>query len=111
MTFQLTEPVLIIGLGGVGTKLAEKAKTPLNSDCLFISYDQNDLTEENSIKISTKSIINPSTQLIRGSALESSDDIKEQQQTPSSGQHGSRPSSTMQGARGRSCKAHICRCN
>ena len=50
MTFQLTEPVLIIGLGGVGTKLAEKAKTPLNSDCLFISYDQNDLTEENSIK-------------------------------------------------------------
>ena len=45
MTFQLTEPVLIIGLGGVGTRLAEKAKTSLNSDCLFISYDQNDLTE------------------------------------------------------------------
>ena len=77
MTFQLTEPVLIIGLGGVGTKLAEKAKTPLNSDCLLISYDQNDLNEENSIKISTKSVINPSTQLIRGSALESADDIKE----------------------------------
>jgi len=77
MTFQLTEPVLIIGLGGVGTKLAKKAKTPLNSDCLLISYDQNDLNEENSIKISTKSVINPSTQLIRGSALESADDIKE----------------------------------
>jgi len=77
MTFQLTEPVLIIGLGGVGTKLAEKAKKPLNSDCIFISYDQNDLTEENSIKISTKSVINPSTQLIRGSALESADKIKD----------------------------------
>ena len=77
MTFQLSEPVLIIGLGGVGAKLAENAKKPLNSDCLLISYDQNDLIEENSIKISTKSIINPSTQLIRGSALESSNDIKE----------------------------------
>jgi len=77
MTFQLIEPVLIIGLGGVGAKLAEKAKAPLNSDCLFISYDQNDLTKENSIKISTKSVINPSTQLIRGSALESSNEIKE----------------------------------
>ena len=77
MTFQLTEPVLIIGLGGVGAKLAYNAKKPLNSDCLFISYDQNDLTEENSIRISTKSVINPSTQLIRGSALESSDEIKE----------------------------------
>ena len=77
MTFQIIEPVLIIGLGGVGARLTEKAKTPLNSDCLLISYDQNDLTEENSIKISTKSVINPSTQLIRGSALESADDIKE----------------------------------
>jgi len=77
MTFQLTEPVLIIGLGGVGVNLAENAKKSLNSDCLLISYDQNDLTEENSIKISTKSVINPSTQLIRGSALEASDELKE----------------------------------
>ena len=77
MTFQLTEPILIIGLGGVGSKLVEKTKKLLNSDYLVISYDQNDLKEENSIKISTKSVINPSTQLIRGSTLESSDEIKE----------------------------------
>ena len=77
MTFQLTEPILIIGLGGVGANLGEKAKKLLNSDCLVISYDQNDLKEENSIKISSKSVINPSTQLIRGSTLESSDEIKE----------------------------------
>ena len=77
MTFQLTEPILIIGLGGVGANLGEKAKKLLNSDCLLISYDQNDLKEENSIKISTKSVINPSTQLIRGSTLESSNEIKE----------------------------------
>ena len=76
MTFQLTEPILVIGLGGVGTRLAEKTKESLNSDCLMISHDQNDLTAENSIKISTKSVVNPSTHLIRGSTLETSDEIK-----------------------------------
>jgi len=76
MTFQLTEPILVIGLGGVGTMLAEKTKKSLNSDCLMISHDQNDLTAENSIKISTKSVVNPSTHLIRGSTLETSDEIK-----------------------------------
>ena len=77
MTFQLTEPVLLIGLGGVGARLAEKAKTSLNSDCLLISHDQKDLNLENSIKISTKSVVNPSMHLIRGSALETSEKIKE----------------------------------
>ena len=76
MTFQLTEPILLIGLGGVGARLADKAKKSLNSDCLLISHDQKDLTPENSIKISTKSVVNPSTHLIRGSALETSDEIK-----------------------------------
>ena len=76
MTFQLTEPILLIGLGGVGARLAEKAKKSLNSDCLLISHDQKDLTDENSIKISTKSVVNPSTHLIRGSTLETSDEIK-----------------------------------
>ena len=76
MTFQLTEPMLIIGLGGVGAKLAEKGKKSLNSDCLLISHDQKDLTPENSIKISTKSVVNPSAHLIRGSTLETLDEIK-----------------------------------
>ena len=76
MTFELTEPILLIGLGGVGSRLADKAKKSLNSDCLLISHDQKDLTSENSIKISTKSVVNPSTQLIRGSTLEASDEIK-----------------------------------
>jgi len=72
----MTEPILVIGLGGVGTRLAEKTKKSLNSDCLMISHDQNDITAENSIKISTKSVVNPSTHLIRGSTLETSDEIK-----------------------------------
>jgi cell division protein FtsZ len=76
MTFEITEPILLIGLGGVGSRLADKTKKSLNSDCLLISHDKKDLTSENSIKISTKSVVNPSTHLIRGSTLEFSDEIK-----------------------------------
>jgi cell division protein FtsZ len=76
MAFQLTEPILLIGLGGVGSRLVDMTRKSLNVDCLLISHDQKDLTSENSIKISTKSVVNPSTHLIRGSALDASDDIK-----------------------------------
>jgi len=77
MSFQLSEPILIVGLGGVGTKLATKAKELLKSDCLLISNDQKDLDSDcKSIKISTKSVVNPSVQLIRGSAYEDSENIQ-----------------------------------
>ena len=77
MSFQVKEPVLVVGLGGVGSKLANQAKETLNSDCLVISNDSKDCSSNNdSIHISTDSIINPSVQLIRGSAYKKSEDIK-----------------------------------
>ena len=77
MSFQVKEPILVIGLGGAGSKLAIQAKDALNSDCLLISNDQKDLQSGcNSIKVSTDSIINPSVQLIRGSAYKVADQIK-----------------------------------
>jgi cell division protein FtsZ len=77
MTFQVKEPILIIGLGGAGSKLAIQAKDTLNSDCLIISNDQKDLPSGNdSIKVSTDSVINPSVQLIRGSTYKVADQIK-----------------------------------
>jgi len=77
MSFQVKEPVLVIGLGGVGSKLANEAKNTLNSDCLIISNDSKDFSSENeSIHISTDSIINPSVQLIRGSTYKVSEEIK-----------------------------------
>ena len=77
MSFQVKEPVLVIGLGGVGSKLASQAKDTLNSDCLVISNDSKDCSSNSdSIHISTDSIINPSVQLIRGSAYKKSEDIK-----------------------------------
>jgi len=78
MSFHLTEPILVIGLGGAGSKLATEAKESLHSDCLLISHDQNDLTNESfTIKISTGSIVNPSMQLIRGNTLQASNEIRE----------------------------------
>jgi cell division protein FtsZ len=77
MSFQVKEPVLVIGLGGVGSKLANEAKNTLNSDCLIISNDPKDFSSENeSIHVSTDSIINPSVQLIRGSTYKTSEQIK-----------------------------------
>ena len=77
MSFQVKEPVLVIGLGGVGSKLANEAKNTLKSDCLMISNDSKDFSSENeSIHVSTNSIINPSVQLIRGSTYKISEEIK-----------------------------------
>ncbi|MDH5462790.1 MAG: cell division protein FtsZ [Nitrosopumilus sp.] len=77
MSFQVKEPVLVIGLGGVGSKLATKAKDLLNSDYLVISNDIRDCSTENqSIHVSTGSVINPSVQLIRGSTYSVADKIK-----------------------------------
>jgi len=77
MSFQVKEPILVIGLGGVGSKLADEAKISLNVDCVMISNDKKDFSSENeSIHISTDSIINPSVQLIRGSTYKVSEKIK-----------------------------------
>jgi cell division protein FtsZ len=77
MSLQIKEPILVIGLGGVGSKLAIKAKDSLNSDCLLISNDSKDLSSKNdSIHISTMSVVNPSVQLIRGSTYMAADKIK-----------------------------------
>ena len=77
MSFQVKEPVLVIGLGGVGSKLANDTKNTLNCDYLIISNDVKDCSSsEDSIHISTDSIINPSVQLIRGSTFKKSEEIK-----------------------------------
>ena len=77
MTLQVKQPTLVIGLGGVGSKLAVQAKELLHSDCLIISNNTKDITPENpGIHISTNSIINPTVQLIRGSSYKSFSEIK-----------------------------------
>lgn len=76
MTFQVKEPILVVGLGGAGTRLACQAGSHLDADVLEISNDQKDLQKEASIKVSTAPVINPSVQLIRGSSYNVHDEIR-----------------------------------
>ena len=64
----MRDPILVVGLGGAGSKLALQAKEKLNSDCLLISHDSKDLSSDHSILIDTGSILNPSSHLIRGAS-------------------------------------------
>ena len=77
MTFQVKQPILVIGLGGVGSKLALQAKESLHSDCLIISNNTKDISSDiPGIHVSTDSIINPTVQLIRGSSYKLFNEIK-----------------------------------
>ena len=77
MSFQVKEPILIVGLGGAGSKLVKQAQKIVNADCLVISNDQKDIEGNFQSKlISTNSIVNPSVQLIRGCAYGVEEDIK-----------------------------------
>ena len=79
MSFELHEPVLVVGLGGLGSKLAAEASESFGSKCLIISNDQRDLSSENhhysSIHISTKPVLNPSIQLVRASTMQAETQI------------------------------------
>ena len=78
MSFSLTEPILLVGVGGVGKKLLEKAKNSFKVDYLLISNDHNDLSSDYpSIKITTGAIVNPSVYLIRGSAYSATNEIRD----------------------------------
>ena len=77
MSFQVKEPILIVGLGGAGAKLAIQAREMLDAGTLIISNDQADFTANcDSIKISTGPVVNPTIQLIRGSTFNAIDEIK-----------------------------------
>ncbi len=79
MSFQLNEPVLVIGIGGAGSKLAREASKSFSSDCVAISNDPKDLnSESNSIHVSTRPVLNPSVQLIRGSTMQSESQIRDE---------------------------------
>jgi len=67
MEFQMKEPVLVIGLGGAGCKLAMNIKEKLGYECLLVSHDARDLNHDSlKILINTSPILNPSSYLIRG---------------------------------------------
>lgn len=70
------EPILLVGIGGAGSKLALQAHELIGADYTIISHDGNDLASENDIKIDTESHVNPSAYLIRAQAQKSIGEIR-----------------------------------
>lgn len=72
---ELVNPMVIVGIGDVGTKIAAVSSKNLACECLLISNEKKDLEDQNcnSIFINSYSWINPSSYKIRsfGQSLES----------------------------------------
>ena len=82
MEFELQDPILIVGLGGAGCRLATTIKERFGYDCLLISHDTKDLGQESSkILINTSPILNPSSYLIRGTSFSARGSISEKMQS------------------------------
>lgn len=78
MEFQMKDPVLIVGLGGAGCRLATEIKEKLGHDCLLISHDARDLNHDTlKILINTSPVLNPSAYLIRGVSFGAKESIAE----------------------------------
>ena len=78
MEFEMQDPVLVVGLGGVGCRLALNAKERLACDCLLVSHDGKDLNHDvPKILINTNPILNPSAYLIRGVSIGARGSIEE----------------------------------
>jgi cell division protein FtsZ len=75
---ELVNPMLIVGIGGVGAKIADVSSKNLTCECLLISNDKKDLEDENcnSIFINSNSWINPSSYKIRSFGQSSEAKIK-----------------------------------
>ena len=82
MEFELQDPILVVGLGGAGCRLATTIKERFGYDCLLISHDTKDLGQESSkILINTSPILNPSSYLIRGTSFSARGSISEKMQS------------------------------
>ena len=73
----ISEPILIVGAGGIGTKLAPEAASRLGASHITVSNIPSDLGPDSSLELSTAPIINPTVHVIRAAALRESSRILE----------------------------------
>src|ERR671930_2764036 len=74
---EIKQPIVVIGVGGAGAKIAVESSKVLGCKCILISNDKRDLNDDySSIFIDSKSWINPSSSKLRSYALSSVDMIK-----------------------------------
>ena len=74
---QIRQPVVMVGIGGAGSKIAVIASKILDCKCVLISNDKNDLDENyQSLFIDSNSWVNPSSYKLRSFAQSSNKKIK-----------------------------------
>ncbi len=70
------DPLLIVGIGGAGSRIAVAASNSVGCKCLLISNDKNDLANDNHILIKSGQWLNPSTYKLRSFARLREDQIR-----------------------------------
>ena len=74
---EIRQPIIIVGIGGAGSKLAVNSSKLLGCRCILISHDKEDLDENHdTILINSSSWINPSTYKLRSFAQSSASEIR-----------------------------------
>jgi cell division protein FtsZ len=73
---EISGPILVVGIGGGGAKLAREAKKAIECDCLIVSNDKKDLGDENSVLISSGKYVNPSTLKLRSFAQAKTEQLR-----------------------------------
>lgn len=87
MSLQMQDPMLVVGIGGAGSKLARRASDMLECDILLISNDKGDLESPDgdtpqgrrstrTVAVGTGAVINPTVGLVRAGAYEKIDEIR-----------------------------------
>ncbi|MDE0266502.1 MAG: cell division protein FtsZ [Thaumarchaeota archaeon] len=88
MSLQMQDPMLVVGIGGAGSKLARRASGILECDSLLISNDKGDLEPPDggapqsrcstrTVAVGTGAVINPTVGLVRAAAYEKLDAIRD----------------------------------
>lgn len=88
MSLQMRGPILVVGIGGAGSKLAIRASEILGCDSLLISNDKGDLQSPDgdtpqdrrstrTVAVGTGAVINPTVGLVRAAAYEKIDAIRD----------------------------------
>lgn len=73
----IKNPVLVVGIGGAGSRLARKASEAIGCECLLVSNDKRDLEgSDNSIFINSGKWVNPSAYKLRSFASAKQEQIR-----------------------------------
>lgn len=73
----IKNPLLVVGIGGAGSRLAKQASKNIGCECLLVSNDKKDLDDSNSILISSGKWVNPSTYKLRSFASAKEEQLRE----------------------------------